>query len=315
MLLSCDLVPSLLYSSCLLLAERLDVYFVRGEIQRGTVMAPNLKIGIIGGTGMDDPDILKNREEKQVSTPYGEPSDVLVHGEIAGVDCVVLARHGRKHDIMPSDINYRANIYALKEEGCSHVVVTTACGSLREEFKPGDLVFPDQFIDRTHKRESTFYDGKEGSPAGICHMPMHEPYCPETRKVLIEVAKELNLTHHCMGTNVVIEGPRFSSKAESKMFQLWGGDIINMTAVPEVVLANEAGLCYAAIAMVTDYDCWRDDHDPVTVDAVIATLKNNVANAKKVLLAAIPRIAAMEWKESIDGRQTAAKKNVIIPSS
>ncbi|XP_068727911.1 S-methyl-5'-thioadenosine phosphorylase-like isoform X1 [Montipora capricornis] len=277
-------------------------------------MAQKVKIGIIGGTGMCDPEILKNKEEKQVSTPYGEPSDVLVLGKIAGVDCVVLARHGRKHEIMPSHINYRANIYALKEEGCSHVVVTTACGSLREEYKPGDLVFPDQFIDRTHKRESTFYDGKHGSPAGICHMPMHEAYCSETRKVLIEVAKELNLTYHSSGTNVVIEGPRFSSKAESKMFQLWGGDIINMTAVPEVVLANEAGLCYAAIAMVTDYDCWREDHDPVSVDQVIATLKNNVANAKKLLLEAIPRIASMEWKDSTDGRQAAVKNNIILPS-
>lgn len=278
-------------------------------------MTGKVKIGIIGGSGMDDPDILENRQEKRVSTPYGEPSDVLVLGKIAGVECVLLARHGRKHDVMPSDINYRANIYALKEEGCTHVVVTTACGSLREEFKPGDLVFPDQFIDRTSKRLSTFYDGKKGSPVGICHIPMHEPYCPHTRKILLEVAGELNLNHHGSGTNVVVEGPRFSSKAESKMFQLWGGDIINMTAVPEVVLANEAGLCYAAIAMVTDYDCWRDDHDPVSVESVLATFKVNVTNAKKLLLAAIPRIASEEWAEITEERQAAVKNNIMMPSS
>ncbi|XP_020607452.1 S-methyl-5'-thioadenosine phosphorylase-like [Orbicella faveolata] len=274
-----------------------------------------VKIGIIGGSGMNDPDIFKERKEKRVSTPYGEPSDSLFLGKIAGVECVLMPRHGRKHTIMPTDINYRANIYALKEEGCTHVVVTTACGSLKEEYKPGDLVFPDQFIDRTTKRVSTFYDGKEGSPVGICHIPMHDPYCPHTRKILIEAAKELNLSHHSSGTNVVVEGPRFSSKAESKMFKLWGGDIINMTAVPEVVLANEAGLCYAAIAMVTDYDCWRDDHEPVSVESVMAIFKSNVANVKTLLLAAIPRIASKEWTDITKERQTAVANNIVNHAS
>lgn len=270
-----------------------------------------IKIGIIGGTGLSDPDILKEGKEKQVSTPFGEPSDALVVGKISGVECVLLARHGKKHTVMPTNINYRANIWALKEEGCTHVVVTTACGSLREEYKPGDLVFPDQFIDRTTKRVSTFYDGKEGSPSGICHMPMHEPYCRHVREILGEVAKELNVSHHSSGTNVVVEGPRFSSKAESKMFQMWGGDIINMTAVPEVVLANEAGLCYAAIAMVTDYDCWRDDHEPVSVESVMAIFKSNVENVKKLLLAVIPRIAAKEWDDIIEQRQVATTSNTM----
>ncbi|KAL9951940.1 hypothetical protein ACROYT_G044696 [Oculina patagonica] len=274
-----------------------------------------VKIGIIGGSGVYDPDILEDRQEKRVSTPYGEPSDVLVLGKIAGVDCVLLARHGRKHTVMPTDINYRANIYALKEEGCTHVVVTTACGSLKEEYKPGDLVFPDQFIDRTTKRVSTFYDGKEGSPVGICHIPMHDPYCSHTRKILTEVAKELNLQHHSSGTNVVVEGPRFSSKAESKMFQMWGGDIINMTAVPEVVLANEAGLCYAAIAMVTDYDCWRDDHEPVSVESVMAIFKSNVAHVKTLLLAAIPQIATKEWEDITKERQAAVTNNILHHAS
>ncbi|CAH3177243.1 unnamed protein product [Porites evermanni] len=278
-------------------------------------MAGKIKIGIIGGSGMDDPDILENRQEKHVTTPYGKPSDVLILGKIKGVDCVVLARHGRKHDVMPTDINYRANIYALKEEGCTHVVVTSACGSLKEEYEPGHIVFPDQFIDRTTKRVSTFYDGKQGSPKGICHMPMHEPYCPHTRKILTEAAKELKLPHHESGTMVVIEGPRFSSKAESRMFKMWGGDIIGMTAVPEIVLANEAGLCYASISMVTDYDCWRDDHDPVSVEAVKKTFKVNVANAKELLLNVIPRIASEKWAEITKEREAAVTNNIMLPSS
>lgn len=146
-------------------------------------------------------------------------------------------------------------------------------------------------------------------------MPVHDPYCPHTRKILIEAAKELNLSHHTSGTNVVVEGPRFSSKAESKMFQLWGGDIINMTAVPEVVLANEAGLCYAAIAMVTDYDCWRDDHEPVSVESVMAIFKSNVANVKKLLLAAIPRIASKEWTDITKERQAAVTNNILYHAS
>ncbi|KAK3742355.1 hypothetical protein QZH41_020499, partial [Actinostola sp. cb2023] len=231
------------------------------------------------------------------------PSDSLVMGKIHGVDCVLLARHGRKHTVMPTDINYRANIHALKQEGCTHVVVTTACGSLQAHYKPGDLVFPDQFIDRTTKRASTFYDGKEGSLEGVCHAAMHEPYCPLTRQILIDVARDLKLSHHEKGVNIVIEGPRFSSRAESKMFHAWGGDIINMTAIPEVALANEAGLCYAAIAMVTDYDSWRDDLEPVTVEAVLKTFKKNVSNATKILLECIPRIAKKDWTDILKKKQ------------
>ncbi|NXW09497.1 MTAP phosphorylase, partial [Fregetta grallaria] len=206
------------------------------------------KIGIIGGTGLDDPDILEGRTEKYVDTPYGKPSDALILGKIKNVDCVLLARHGRHHTIMPSNVNYRANIWALKEENCSHVLVTTACGSLREEIQPGDLVIIDQFIDRTTKRHCTLYDGQHSTLSGV----------------LIETAKKLGLQCHSKGTVITIEGPRFSSRAESLMFRSWGADVINMTTVPEVILAKEAGMSYASIAMATDYDCWKEHEEAVS---------------------------------------------------
>lgn len=172
-------------------------------------------------------------------------------------------RHGKKHHLMPSHINFRANIYALKQEGCTHALVTTACGSLREDIHPGDIVILDQFIDRTTKRESTFYDGKPASPEGVCHIQMDHPFCERTRGILIAAAKQLQLRLHERGTVLTCEGPRFSSKAESNLFRSWGCDVINMTTVPEVCLAKEAGLCYASIALPTDYDCWKDE--PVSV--------------------------------------------------
>uniref|UniRef100_A0A3B3SL86 S-methyl-5'-thioadenosine phosphorylase n=1 Tax=Paramormyrops kingsleyae TaxID=1676925 RepID=A0A3B3SL86_9TELE len=223
-----------------------------------------IKIGIIGGSGLDDPDILEGRTEKHVDTPFGKPSDVLILGKIKNVECVLLARHGRQHTIMPSNVNYRANIWALKDEGCTHLLVTTACGSLREEIQPGHIVLVDQFIDRTTKRIQTFYDGSPTSPPGVCHIPMAVPFCSRTRQVLLEVARDLEVKCHPQGTMVSIEGPRFSSRAESLMLRQWGADVINMTTVPEVVLANEAGLCYASIAMATDYDCWKEHEEAVS---------------------------------------------------
>ncbi|XP_042572220.1 S-methyl-5'-thioadenosine phosphorylase [Cyprinus carpio] len=229
-------------------------------------MASNshVKIGIIGGSGLDDPDILEGRTERYVVTPFGKPSDALILGKIKNVDCVLLARHGRQHTIMPTNVNYQANIWALKEEGCTHLLVTTACGSLREDIQPGDIVLIDQFIDRTTKRVQTFYDGQPTSHPGVCHIPMAEPFCNRTREVLMEVAQGLGVKCHTRGTMVTIEGPRFSSRAESLMFRQWGADVINMTTVPEVVLAKEAGLCYASIAMATDYDCWKEHEEAVS---------------------------------------------------
>ncbi|XP_058157920.1 S-methyl-5'-thioadenosine phosphorylase isoform X2 [Dasypus novemcinctus] len=258
-----------------------------------------VKIGIIGGTGLDDPDILEGRTEKYVDTPFGKPSDALILGKIKNVDCVLLARHGRQHTIMPSKVNYQANIWALKEEGCSHVIVTTACGSLREEIQPGDIVIIDQFIDRTTVRPQTFYDGSHSCTRGVCHIPMAEPFCPKTREVLIETAKKLGLRCHSKGTMITIEGPRFSSRAESLMFRTWGADVINMTTVPEVVLAKEAGICYASIAMATDFDCWKEHEEAVSVDKVLKILKENANKAKSLLLTTIPQIGSMEWSETL----------------
>ncbi|XP_048147709.1 S-methyl-5'-thioadenosine phosphorylase isoform X2 [Corvus hawaiiensis] len=270
-------------------------------------------IGIIGGTGLDDPDILEGRTEKYVDTPYGKPSDALILGKIKNVDCVLLARHGRHHTIMPSNVNYRANIWALKEENCSHVLVTTACGSLREEIQPGDLVIIDQFIDRTTKRHCTLYDGQHSNLSGVCHIPMAEPFCTKTREVLTETAKKLGLQCHSKGTMITIEGPRFSSRAESCMFRSWGADVINMTTVPEVILAKEAGMSYASIAMATDYDCWKEHEEAVSVDKVLKTLKGNANKATSILLTAIPQIGSMEWTNTLHALKTTVQCSVILP--
>ncbi|GFR00878.1 s-methyl-5'-thioadenosine phosphorylase [Trichonephila clavata] len=271
-----------------------------------------IKIGIIGGSGLDDPDILTCKKEVVSSSAYGLPSDNLIVGKIQGVDCVLLARHGRKHTIMPSNVNYRANIFALKDEGCTHVIATNACGSLKEEIKPGHMIFPDQFIDRTTKRDSTFYDGKETSLKGVCHIPMDTPFCPDTRQILIESAKELKVPFHESGTIVVIEGPRFSTRAESNLFRSWNCDIIGMTTLPEVVLANELGLCYATIAMATDYDCWRPNEASVCVEDVMDTMKNNASKATEILLKAIPSIARKDWKNIFEKKETCAKSAVML---
>uniref|UniRef100_A0A3P9MNI4 S-methyl-5'-thioadenosine phosphorylase n=1 Tax=Oryzias latipes TaxID=8090 RepID=A0A3P9MNI4_ORYLA len=270
-------------------------------------------IGIIGGSGLDDPDILEGRTERYVDTPYGKPSDALILGKIKNVECVLLARHGRQHTIMPSNVNYRANIWALREEGCTHLLVTTACGSLREEIQPGDIVIIDQFIDRTTKRHQTLYDGQPSSPPGVCHIPMAEPFCSRTREVLVEVARSLGVKCHHRGTMLTIEGPRFSSRAESLMFRQWGADVINMTTVPEVVLAKEAGLCYASIAMATDYDCWKEHEEAVCVDNVLKTMKENANKASSILLTAIPHISQVDWTQTIRTLKSMAQSSVMLP--
>ncbi|CAI8030476.1 S-methyl-5'-thioadenosine phosphorylase [Geodia barretti] len=224
----------------------------------------NLKVGIIGGTGLDDPDILSERAEKHVNTPFGKPSDCLITGTIQGTPCVLLSRHGRRHGLSPTQVNYRANMYALKEEGCTHVIVTTACGSLQEHIHPGDIVIIDQFIDRTTKRPLTFYDGTPGGPVGVSHIPMADPFCNRTRSVLARAVESLGISFHRKGTVVTIEGPRFSTRAESCLFRSWGAELVNMTTVPEVCLAKELGMCYASIALPTDYDCWKGQ--PVNVE-------------------------------------------------
>ncbi len=243
------------------------------------------KIGIIGGSGLEDPKILKNAKEIDAITKFGRPSSALTAGKIGDTDVVIISRHGKKHAIMPGNVNYRANIMVLKEQGCTHIIATTACGSLREEIKPGHLVFCDQFIDRTTKRASTFYDADK-----VCHIPMAEPFCPKLRGILAETAKEMELNHHKKGAVVTIEGPRFSTKAESHMFRQWGADVINMSTVPEVVLAREAGICYAIVAMSTDYDSWHLSEEHVNIEMVLQTMHKNAENVKKLLIALIPKI-------------------------
>lgn len=245
-----------------------------------------VKIGVIGGSGLDDPKLLENFEEVEVETPYGKPSSAITCGKLAGVEVCILARHGKNHEIPPSQINYRANIYALKKLNCTHILATTAAGSLREEIKPGDLVFPDQFIDFTKQRKLSFYN----NIGEVKHTPMAEPFSKELRKVLIENTEELGFSKHDKATIVVIEGPRFSTKAESFMFRNHA-DIIGMTAVPECSLALELGLPYQTIAMSTDYDCWKTDEEPVTFEMVMQRMKENAEKVKKLLLKVIPKIA------------------------
>ncbi|MFT6051069.1 MAG: 5'-methylthioadenosine phosphorylase [Halioglobus sp.] len=246
-----------------------------------------LKIGIIGGSGLDDPDILKDTRDLEVDTPYGKPTSPLKVGQIGGVDVALIARHGRDHTIPPTHVNNRANISALKEFGCSHILATTACGSLREEIERGDFVIVDQFIDFTRLRAVSFDDV---FPAGGRHTPMPDPFDENIRMAMIQSAKELSINHHERGTVITIEGNRFSTRAESHMFRAWGADVINMSVAPECILANEAGIPYGAVAMSTDYDCWKDDEAPVSWDDILEVFKENVEKVTQLLLTTIQNL-------------------------
>ncbi|MFB6320360.1 S-methyl-5'-thioadenosine phosphorylase [Saccharicrinis sp. FJH54] len=240
-------------------------------------------IAIIGGSGLENPEILTNASEEHSVTPYG---DVLyTKGYIEGKEVILISRHGKKHTISPTHVNNRANIWLLKELGCSGILATTACGSLREEIHRGDFVVADQFIDMTRHRATTFYDTFK--PGEMHHTPMADPFDDGLRKLLVATCKSMPVNYHPKGTIVTIEGPRFSTRAESNMFRSWGADIINMSTAPEVILANEAGLPYAAIAMATDYDCWKTDEEPVTWQAVIEIFKQNTENMIKILCSAV----------------------------
>ena len=247
-----------------------------------------IRVGIIGGSGLENPEILQSSEEKHVDTPYGPPSSSLMCGSLNGTEIVILSRHGWLHTIPPSQINNRANIQALKEAGCTHIIASTACGSLREEICRGDLVIPDQFIDFTRHRNITFFE--EFEPGKMKHAPMADPFDKNLRNLLISTAASLNLKIHEKGTVITIEGPRFSTRAESRMFRIWGADIINMSIAPEAILANELGIPYATIAMSTDYDSWKEEEESVTWEEVIKVFNNNVHNVIKLLLAVIPQI-------------------------
>ncbi len=248
-----------------------------------------VKIGIIGGSGLDNPDLLKDAKEITVNTSYGAPSSPLNCGSIEGVDVVILARHGKDHSIYPSGVNFRANISALKNQGCTHILAATAVGSLRREIAPGHLVFPSQFIDFTKRREVTFFDEGE-----VVHTPMAEPFCPNLQKLFASSSKSLGLTAHSDKTVITIEGPRFSTKAESHMFRSWNADVINMSTVPEVSLAREQKIHYAAVAMSTDYDCWHEEEEPVTWEMIVQTMQENAGNVIKLFLDVIPKIKEYE---------------------
>ena len=243
-----------------------------------------LKIGIIGGSGLDDPDILKDPNELEISTEYGNPSSFLLSGKIDDVETVILARHGKKHQYSPTQVNNRANIKALQQAGVTHIIATTACGSLRQKIDRGHLVILDQFIDFTRFRKNTFADSFEN---GAVHTAMAHPFDEGLRKKIYETAKQLDLNVHDKGCVVTIEGPRFSTIAESKMFRIWGADVINMSTAPEAMLANEAGIPYAAVAMSTDYDCWKEDEEPVTWDEILAVFNQNADNVKQLLVKVI----------------------------
>ncbi|XP_041971547.1 S-methyl-5'-thioadenosine phosphorylase [Aricia agestis] len=271
-----------------------------------------IKIGIIGGSGFNDPDLFKNPIEREVTTPFGKPSDVLLEGFIAGVPCVLLARHGRKHQHQPSDVNYRANIWALKEVGCTHVLATTATGSLDEHYCPGDLVIIDDFIDRTWGRKCTFFDRTEGGPRGVCHLPMRPAFCERARAALRAAADARGYSHHDGGTAVTIQGPRFSSRAESLMHKQWGGHLVNMTTVPEVVLAKEAGLSYAAVAVVTDYDCWRDNEQSVSVNEVLEMFAKNITKAINVITDAVQILAREEDVSYLEAHKELVASSIML---
>ena len=245
-------------------------------------------IGIIGGSGLDNPEIFTSPRDEKASTPFGEPSSYLKRGNIAGVEVVLLARHGREHTIPPTQVNYRANIRALKDAGCTHIIATTAVGSLREEIDRGDLVIIDQFIDFTKQRKMTFFESFE--PHTPVHTSMADPYDSRLRKILIDECKALKYPFHEKGTVITIEGPRFSTRAESHMFRAWGADIINMSISTETVLANEAGIPYAAVAMSTDYDSWRTGEEPVTWEAVLKVFEENAARVTTLLKSVIVKI-------------------------
>lgn len=251
-----------------------------------------MKIGIIGGSGLDDPKLLADYEEKQVETPYGETSSAITCGRLSGIEACIISRHGKKHEIPPSQVNYRANIYALKKLGCTHVLATTACGSLREEIKRGDFVVLDQFIDFTKQRKTTFYEKFPGGSENAKHTPMADPFSGFLRDKIISACMKLGIPYHKKGTVVTIEGPRFSTRAESSMFRSLGADVINMSIAPEAILAKEAGLEYAAVAMSTDYDSWKNDEAPVSWGEILKIFNNNADKMKNLLVKTIEELAS-----------------------
>ncbi|MBI4402345.1 MAG: S-methyl-5'-thioadenosine phosphorylase [Nitrospirae bacterium] len=244
--------------------------------------AEHAEIAIIGGSGLYDMEGLERVREVRPATPFGRPSDALIVGTLDGVRVAFLSRHGRGHRLSPSEINYRANIYALKSVGVTRVISVSAVGSMKEAVKPGDVVLPDQFVDQTKRRVSTFFD--QGI---VAHVAFAEPVCRALATALWKAARAVGASAHHGGTYLCIEGPQFSTRGESLLYRQWGVDVIGMTNLPEAKLAREAELCYATVALVTDYDCWHESEESVTVEMILATLKKNVELAKRLLRASL----------------------------
>lgn len=244
-------------------------------------------VGVIGGSGLYEIDGLADVKEVRVETPFGEPSDVYITGNLKDVKMVFLPRHGKGHRLLPSELNYRANIYGMKKLGVQQIISVSAVGSMREDLVPGHIVVPDQFFDRTKGRASTFFGN------GIVgHVEFADPVCNNLSVILYSAGLEIGLKIHKGGTYICMEGPQFSTRAESLIYRKWGVDIIGMTNIPEAKLAREAEICYGTIALVTDYDCWHEAEEDVTIEAILDIIKKNVSNAKKIIIHAVEKISA-----------------------
>jgi 5'-methylthioadenosine phosphorylase len=263
------------------------------------------KIGVIGGSGLYDIEGIKDIKNIKLDTPFGAPSDEFISGNLEGREVVFLPRHGKGHRILPSELNYRANIYGMKKLGVEQIISVSAVGSLKEEVKPRDLLLPDQFVDRTNQARKTTFFG-----AGIvAHIGFSEPVCPELTKVIYQAAKGLGLDIHRGGTYLNMEGPAFSTRGESLLYRKWGMDVIGMTNMPEARLAREAEICYMTVAMVTDYDCWRVEEEAVSTELIFQNMQHLVQNAKKLIKAAVAGVP-----EKRDCLCAGALKNAIITS-
>ncbi len=267
-----------------------------------------VKIGIIGGSGLYKMEALKDIEEIEVDTPFGSPSDAFIVGTLEGTRVAFLSRHDRNHRLLPSELPFRANIYGMKSLGVEYLISASAVGSLQEEVKPLDLVVVDQFIDRTKGRVSTFFG--EGI---VAHITFENPTCPQLAKMLADAAESLNLADvnvHRSGTYLCMEGPAFSTKAESNLYRSWGATVIGMTNLPEAKLAREAEIAYATLALSTDYDCWHEEHDSVTVEMVVNNLKKNAVNAQKVIQETVRRLSEHQF---VSDSHSALKNAILTP--
>lgn len=242
-------------------------------------------IGVIGGSGLYEMEGIENIEEISVSTPFGDPSDKIIKGELSGKTVFFLSRHSRGHKFTPSEVNYRANVYAMKKLGVSKIISISAIGSMKKAIKPGDIVLVDQFIDRTVKRQSTFFGN-----GLVAHAVFADPVCNNLRKIVANASRKAEASFHDGGTYVCIEGPQFSSRAESNLYRSWGVDVIGMTNATEAKLAREAEICFTTIALATDYDCWHETEEDVSVEAILEVIRKNVSMAKKILGLAIEKI-------------------------